>query len=131
MTSTFFTPFSLASLPNDHHPRVLEAHIVIHVLILSTAILLIMQLISHTAAAEAVEDYGVPPEWKKQLMRLTLAKTRTRHRTSAIKSKLYTSQWHIITLDQRLGQPTIVISGILGSTHIPPLSPPGLQAPSS
>jgi len=75
MTSTSFTPFSLASLPNDRHPRVLEAHIVIHVLILSTAILLLMQLISHTAAAEAVEDYGVPPEWKKQLMRLFFERT--------------------------------------------------------
>ena len=67
--------------------------------------------------------------WRKR--RRTLAKTRTRHRTSAIKSKLYTSQWHIITLDQRLGQPTIVIPVILGSPHIPPLPPPSLQAPSS
>ena len=70
MTSTSSTPFSLASLPNDRHPRVLEAHIVIHILILSTAILLLMQLISHTAAAEAVESYDMPDESKKQLMRM-------------------------------------------------------------
>lgn len=68
MTSISSAPFSFASLPNDRHPRVLEAHIVIHILILSTAVLLLMQLISHTAAAEAVEDYGVPDRWKKQLM---------------------------------------------------------------
>ena len=70
MTSISSAPFSLASLPNDRHPRVLEAHIVIHILILSTSILLLMQLISHTAAAEAVESYGLPPEGKRQLMRL-------------------------------------------------------------
>ncbi|KAI4952795.1 hypothetical protein J4E91_003269 [Alternaria rosae] len=68
MTSISSAPFSCAPLPNGHHPRVLEAHIVIHILMLSTAILLLMQLISHTAAAEAVEDYGLPDGWKKQLM---------------------------------------------------------------
>ena len=75
MTSTTSPPFSLASLSNDRHPRVLEAHIVIHILILSTAILLLMQLISHTAAAEAVESYGIPKEAKKELMRMFFERT--------------------------------------------------------
>ena len=75
MASISSAPFSLASLPNDRHPRVLEAHIVIHILILSTAILLLMQLISHTAAAEAVEGYNMPDVSKKELMRLFFERT--------------------------------------------------------
>ena len=75
MTSISSAPFSLASLPKNRYPRVIEAHIVIHILMLSTAILLLMQLISHTAAAEAVEDYGLPDGWKKQLMQLFFERT--------------------------------------------------------
>jgi hypothetical protein len=68
MSRTSSVPFSLASIPSTRRLRVLKTHIVIHILIFSTAIVLLMLLISHTAAAEAVEDYGMPLAWKKKLI---------------------------------------------------------------
>jgi hypothetical protein len=68
MSRTSSVPFSLASLPSARRLRILKTHIVIHILIFSTAIVLLILLISHTTAAEAVEDYGMPLPWKKKLV---------------------------------------------------------------
>jgi hypothetical protein len=76
MSSTSPPPVSITSTLRDCRTWVLKTHIIIHILILSTAVFLLMQLISHTTAVEEVEAFDMPPGWKKMFVRQLMEGTK-------------------------------------------------------
>jgi hypothetical protein len=69
MSSISPLPFSTIAVPCDHHTRVLKAHIIVHILVLGTVVLLVMQLISHTTAVGDVAGVEMPPAWRDMFVR--------------------------------------------------------------
>ncbi|KAG9193038.1 hypothetical protein G6011_03073 [Alternaria panax] len=69
MSSTPSLPFSIIATPRDHRIRVLKFHIIVHILVFSTVVLLLMQLISHTTTLVGVGDSGLPPLWMEMFVR--------------------------------------------------------------
>jgi hypothetical protein len=68
-------------------------------LILSTALPLLMQLISHTAAAESVESFGMPPAWRKDFVRMFFRGTKV-------------FSWVAVYLIVSLQRGSVIISGV-------------------
>jgi hypothetical protein len=76
MSSTLPAPVPITGTLRDRRTCVLKTHIIIHILILSTAVLLLMQLITHTTSVEEVEAFDMPPDWKKMFVRQLMEGTK-------------------------------------------------------
>jgi hypothetical protein len=68
MSSTSSPPFSAVTTPHKHQLHALKAHIIIHMLVLSTVVFLVMQLISHTTAMGDIGSYVMPWAWEEAFL---------------------------------------------------------------
>jgi hypothetical protein len=49
-------------------PRLLKAQLAVYILILTFDLALLLQLVAHFAATQEVEDFGMPPGWKRDFV---------------------------------------------------------------